>query len=141
MPAAPIPARENDGVPLAFRQLAQPCRHIAAKIDNLQVRSLPAQLMFSPHASGRNNPVSWQRLEVVLSERNQNVIGGRARQNRRDLRSRHQFTRQILRAVNREIDILSHKRALNFTSEQSLPPSPEHRQCRSRLSADRHASG
>src|SRR5205085_5912825 len=47
--------RENDRVPTVSRELAQSRRHIASKIDNLEVRPFPTQLMFSSHASSRDN--------------------------------------------------------------------------------------
>src|ERR1700736_140077 len=46
------PGLSKDGrVPLTSREFLQPRRNIPAKIDNLHVRSLPTQLMFSSNTS------------------------------------------------------------------------------------------
>src|SRR5438067_68614 len=47
-------AREHNCIPIARREFAQACRHIAAKLDNGQARVFPGKLMFPSHAARCN---------------------------------------------------------------------------------------
>src|ERR1700682_6299190 len=115
--------RQNYSMPLICGQLAQTRRHVAVKIDNLQVGALPMQLMLSAHAAGRNNSAGWQRMQVMPCRRDQDIVDGSARKNGRDLSSRSKLARQIFRAVDGNVDFAREQRALDFAGEQSFSSS------------------
>jgi hypothetical protein len=115
-------AGKDDGVPFAFGELTQTRRDVAAKIDNRQVRTFPAQLMPSADAASGDNPVRRQRIQIAWRPCDQDIVHRRARKHCRDLGTRSQTTRHIFRAMNGKIDILRHQSVLDFSREQALTP-------------------
>src|SRR5437773_984016 len=47
-------AGEHDRIPIVLREFAQASWHIAAKIDDLEVRTFAGKLMFPSHTTGRD---------------------------------------------------------------------------------------
>ena len=67
-------ARQNESIPIAFNQLAQPRRNIAAHIRDAQIRTLRLQLIRSSHAAGRDQRARPQRNKIAWRLHNQNIF-------------------------------------------------------------------
>jgi hypothetical protein len=115
-------AGKDDGVPFAFGELTQTRGDVAAKIDDRQVGTFPAQLVPSADTASGDNPVRGQRIQIAWCPCDQDIVHRRARKHRRDLGTRSQTTGQIFRAMHGKIDILRHQGVLDFSREQSLTP-------------------
>ena len=120
-PLQPGPG-EHDRIPIVLGELAQTRRDVASKINNLQVRILPIDLMFSSHAARRNCCALPKRCETARSFCNQYVIHQTARKNCGDLDPSTQLTRQIFRAMHSKINLVRQQCPLDCRCEQPFAP-------------------
>jgi hypothetical protein len=83
------------------------------------------QLTLPSDAAGSQGRAGAKRSETAGVFGNQHVIDWRPWKNCGDLRSLTSFTRNILRAVNRDIHISGEKRSFDFRCEQAFSTSVE----------------
>src|SRR5437016_6118963 len=115
-------AREDNCGPIVLGEPAQPSWHIAAKIDNLDIRTFPGKLMFPSHTTAPDCRAFPERSQTARLFCNQYVIHRCTRKNRCDLRAWVRFARQIFRTVHCNINISGEKGSLDFSGKQSFSP-------------------
>ena len=83
------------------------------------------QLTLPSYAARSHCRAIGKRIETTGVFGNQHVIDWRPRKNCRDLCSRAGLTRQVLRAMDRDIHLAGEKRSFDFRREQSFSTSSE----------------
>ena len=112
--------RQDDGVVLAFLQLAHASVNIAAQRMNNQVGPHSLQLRLPPQAAGAHTRRLRQGFDAVVLHRQEHIARIDARGNRDQLERRRQFGRQIFQAVHRKIDAPFGERFFNLFGEHAL---------------------
>ncbi len=107
-------------MPLVLVKFTQARGHIPAKVDHHNIRPLPLQLMFPPNAARRDHRFLRKRRQTTGIFCHENIAGTGTRERGRDLRSRRQFTREILRAVNSDINFPRQQRAFDLRCEKAF---------------------
>src|SRR5262249_15304747 len=111
--------RENDSIELAGIQFAEACIDIAAKRQQIEGRESMTQLDLTSQAACPDRCSGTQLLKFG-SLGQEGVARIFAFRNRAKIDAVRKLERDVLKAVNREIDAAVEKRLVQFLCEQTL---------------------
>ena len=110
---------QDDGVVIALVQLAEPGVDVSAKVAHFEVAAGVEQLGPAAEAAGPNHRADGKPLERPGPVRDQHVVDRGPLGHGRQAQTRHHVGRQVLQAVDGQVDAALEQLPLDFLREKA----------------------